>query len=96
MYSKSDLSRKEVKLRLEKTPVSPPSEKERHHLSNALAAPRTEGRKELEQLDGQRAGTDRLREQSLEILRRWLISGYVRIIWRSTSYRASWKITPKQ
>lgn len=96
MYSKSDLSRKEVKLRLEKTPASPPSEKERHHLSKALAVRGAEGWKKLEELDEQRAGTDRLREQALEILQRWFVSGYVRIIWRSTSYRASWKITPKQ
>jgi hypothetical protein len=45
MYSKSDLSRIEVKLRREKTPASPTSEKERHHLYKALAVRGAEGHK---------------------------------------------------
>ncbi len=53
----------------------PTTEKECNQLSKLLAARLTEGRKKLEQLADQRAGTDKLREQVLEILQRWFIQG---------------------
>jgi hypothetical protein len=53
----------------------PTTEKECHQLSKLLGARLAEGRKTLEQLAEQRAGTDKLREQVLETLQRWFIQG---------------------
>lgn len=57
-------------------PVSiPDSEDECERFSRSLAARLFEGRAKLEELAHARAGTDKLREQTVELLYRWFILG---------------------
>jgi len=57
-------------------PVSlPTTGEECSKLAQSLEARLTEGRKKLEHLAEQRAGTDKLREQVVDVLYRWFIQG---------------------
>ncbi|MEW6209263.1 MAG: hypothetical protein AB1631_12905 [Acidobacteriota bacterium] len=53
----------------------PASEKESNRVLKAMESRLTEGRKLMEEMAGQLAGTDKLREQIAEVLHRWFVSG---------------------